>query len=586
MCGILFAVNNLGIETRVKSSFKKSLSLISHRGPSTSTESIENNFLLGFNRLAIVDSKNGNQPFYNEDESIILLCNGEIYNYKGLKKLLKKKHTFQSKSDCEVILHLYEELDSNFVNLLRGQFAFILIDKKNNKLLMARDRFGIQPLFYAKNTSDTFFVSSEIKAILETDSTISKNLDPISIKETLFLYGPTPPRTAFQNIFQVKPGHFLNYDYKKNQIINEKRYWKIPKQIVPDKKTFEIFNKLLKNAVKRRFQGDDKELAVYLSGGLDSASILAITNKLSKNKPVSFSIQFDNPKYDESKYQRITNKYLNTHGFATNASSDIDKNLFQSIWHIEQPLIRTAPLPMYSLSKMVREYQKKFVLCGEGADETMFGYPVFQKNLSSIEDKVNDYSEIESIFAFNKISGKKLITETLNIIDKEYGTSKNSLREKQLIEIDTKLSRYLLVSQGDRQSMSHSVEQRFPFLDEDLVDFLFSLPIGYLINKQSGKLLLKKAMKKLLPYEIINRKKQGYLAPISELLYNSKIIRKTIDKVILEKWSERFNLYFSKKSVDDLVRKYKKEILSEVESIGLFFILSTLILDNQFFRND
>lgn len=584
MCGILFAINKSSVEIKTKSRFKKSLSLISHRGPSTSTSKIGENYLIGFNRLSIVDSNNGFQPFYSEDKSIILLCNGEIYNHKELKKNLTKKHVFQGKSDCEIILHLYEEKGEKSVSDLRGQFAFILVDKKKNILLMARDRFGIQPLFYAKNSKETLIVSSEIKSLLAIDSTVSTHLDPIGIKESIFLYGPTPPRTAFKHIFQVKPGHTLIYDFNNAKFHQENRYWKLPIEEEPNDKTVQkTFNILLETAVKRRFQGNENDLGVYLSGGLDSASVLALVKKYSKVNPTSFCIEFSDKKFDESKYQKMIVKHLNTKRHAVRVLNKLDNNLFQSIWHIEQPLIRTAPLPMFTLSKLVHKYNKKFVLCGEGADETMFGYPVFQKNLSSIEDKLKDYTSLEPIFAYDEKTGKELVDETIDAIIKEFPVNLDSVREKQLTEMVTKLSRYLLVSQGDRQSMSHSVEQRFPFLDEDLVDFLFTLPTNYLMNNESGKLLLKNAMKKLLPSEIINRKKQGYLAPISDTLYCSQSINNLINKLILTQWNPRYDEYFNKGEVLKLIDKYQKKLLSDIESIGLFFVISTLILDDQHF---
>lgn len=342
MCAILGAFTNSSLSLNLKSKFKKALSMTVHRGPDSSSELFLERALLGFNRLSIVGASNGSQPFSNEDSTIFLLCNGEIYNHRELKKKLKYKHKFITKSDCEIILHLYEEDPSNFSVKLRGQFSFLIFDKNKNQLILGRDRFGINPLYYAKNESH-LLVSSEIKSILALDNSISSSLDPIGLKETFFLYGPTPPRTCFQNIFQVEPGTTVVFELTRYEIIENKRYWGLPsKKIFSTKAIKKEFSRLLKKAVRRRVQGDFYHSAVYLSGGLDSASI-AYLLKEQKRNPIAFSVTFKDKEFDESQYQKEISNSLKIPLFSVVGDELFNSNLFQTIWHTEHPLVRTAP---------------------------------------------------------------------------------------------------------------------------------------------------------------------------------------------------------------------------------------------------
>ena len=478
MCGILGVFAKSSISPNVQFNFKKALITMAHRGPDSATELLQENALLGFNRLSIVGIDNGSQPLTNEDSTIFLLCNGEIYNYLELKKKLKQNHKFKTISDCETILHLYEEDLDIFASKLNGQFAFVIYDNNRKQIVLGRDRFGINPLYYAKDQS-CIFVASEIKAILALDRGISSSLDPVGLKETLYLYGPTPPRTCFKNIFQVEPGKVITIDINKNEVVKNKRYWKFPR-----KKTYEIkvikkeFRRLLIKAVEKRAQGDTSYSAIYLSGGLDSASVAYLLSN-EEQIPQAFSIKFKDAEFDESPYQREVSKSLEIPLYSVVGDEVFNANLFQSIWHIEHPLLRTAPLALYSLSQLAPNHGNKFVCCGEGADEMLLGYPVFFKHLSSVEDKIIDYSKLENLFINKEISGQAMVNNLIKKIAKSWKLKPESIRLKQMVEIQTKLTRYLLVQQGDRQSMSHGVEQRFPFLDEKLMNFIFSIPMIY-----------------------------------------------------------------------------------------------------------
>jgi asparagine synthase (glutamine-hydrolysing) len=587
MCAILGAFSFGEMPHRIVCNFKKALSLTSHRGPDVSTERVFANAILGFNRLSIVDVNLGSQPLTNENGNVLLVCNGEIYNHRELRKRLKGKHKFSTRSDCEIIAHLYEESSKDFVSKLKGQFAFCLFDLKKQVVILSRDRFGINPLFYAINDENILLVASEIKSLLNLDPSLSKRLDAEGLKETFFLYGPTPPRTCFENINQVTPGHFIIFDLKSTRIVKNRCYWQLPPKLrVCDlnyNKVVNDFGDLFTIAVKRRMQGDIADTAVYLSGGLDSASVL---NVLSRQRPFmdinAFSIVFNDERYDESYYQKLVVQTLGANLYQVIGDNSLDQYLIQTIWHIEHPLIRTAPVPLYALSLCVRNHGNKYVLCGEGADELLFGYPVFFANRSSIEDKIMEYSMLDSLFVFNDVTGRDMVDRAAKYIEKKFGGQHDSIRQKQLIEIFTKLSRYLLVSQGDRLSMSHGVEQRFPFLDEDIVDFIFSLPDKWFRNKCVNKALLRSFMRRFLPEKITRRKKQGYSAPMAEQIYGSNILR-AVKRNIQDDSFSTLGLYFNKNKVKDLFTKLENRSLSKSEEVSALFVLTTQILHDQYF---
>lgn len=584
MCAILGLFSKSSITLDFQSRFKKALSLTTHRGPDASNELFLKNALLGFNRLSIVGEKNGSQPFSNENSTIFLLCNGEIYNYQNLKQELKDDHRFSTDSDCEIILHLYEEDPENFCSKLRGQFSFVIFDQSKNQLVLCRDRFGINPLHYAMHNSK-ILVASEVKSLLALDKSVSRSLDPVGIKETFYLYGPTPPRTCFENVSQVEPGHVITFDLARNKIIDNKRFWSFPKQAKDSLDEVEKkFSALLRRAVELRLQGDQDHLGVYLSGGLDSASVATLLVNMEKS-PLCFSIQFHDEKFDESKHQKVVANTLGLLLFSIMGDNVFDSDMLSSIWHIEHPLIRTAPVSMYSLSKLTRNHNCKYVCCGEGADEVLLGYPVFMQNLSSIEDKVADYSKLEKLFKYKTTTGQELVRGQIINTAKEFSNPQNSIRNKQLVEIQTKLSRYLLVQQGDRLSMSHGVEQRFPFLDEDFVDFLFSIPNKWFENHCMNKELLRKHIHDLVPKSISSRKKQGYLAPMDQQLYSSSIFSEVVKRSEEDRFFDVIKSYFKISEVMRLIDGFKKKSLTDIETIGILLVISTYILHNQFFES-
>lgn len=562
--------------------FEKSLNLIAHRGPNSSNKIVDDHCILGFNRLSIVSPRNGTQPIYNETHDVVIACNGEIFNHKELNVLISD-HKFATNSDCETLLHLYEEIGIKAFNKVCGQFAATIYDKRKDLVVLARDRFGINPLYYAVNTNHELVVASEVKAMLSLDPSLSNSLDRESLKQTLFLYGPTPPKTCFENIFQVPPGHVMVFDRKTGNVLTDERYWHLPD--VTDKSLSEItsnLSRLLQQGVKKRLQGQQSSLGVYLSGGLDSSYVSAITKHFSKQMLHAFSVTFNNAKYDESPLQQIVVRHLGLkhHSIKTNDDSYFTY-LADVIWHTESPIIRTAPIPLYLLSRSVQMQELKYVLCGEGADEILLGYPVFREGKCSVEDKAPSLAALDKMIPGAE-SATQLVSNFSFQICKEFEVAPQSMRCKQLMEIYSKLSRYLLVSQGDRMSMSHGIEQRFPFLDEDVFDLLFSVPESIFVQEFMDKKMLRLLAADLLPSEIVMRNKQGYIAPMSSAMYTSSYFSKLISTYLDEKVIQR-KMYFNPSFIKNLCVKFDLHELSESESIGLLFALTTQMLDEKFF---
>jgi asparagine synthase (glutamine-hydrolysing) len=469
-----------------------------HRGPDSSAIAGTDDVFIGFNRLEIVGGANGQQPISNEDGSITVVGNGEIFNYQQLKSSHLKQHTYQTASDIEVLLHLYEEQGTDFLGALEGQFSFAIHDRSKNKIILARDRWGITPLFYA-HQNGRLIVSSSVKAIIDTGLITDIALDPIGLAESWDLYGPTPPRTCFSGISQLPPSAYAEYGLS-SQAFKIQNFQTLSRGSTELQDTF-------KQSVADRLQGSYGP-GVYVSGGLDSSIIAALVNEVADKKPTLFGIAFKDPAFDESKYQVMLAEHLGCELRTVRIDTeDIIRNIDECVRFAESPLIRTAPVPMMLLSKEVRSAGIKYVLCGEGADELFAGYPVFAKGKSSATEKRDELSSFNACFIDDKVADA--VAASFRDIAK-LGEDLTGLRRQ---EIATKLSRYLLVNQGDRMAMSNSVEQRFPFLDNRVSGLAFSLHRGDLIKRGDGKLVLREAFVDLLPKELLMRKKQGYLTP-------------------------------------------------------------------------
>lgn len=538
MCGINgFSFRN---EKLLKAMNKK----INYRGPDGKGDFYGLNVSLGHLRLSIIDlSKNGHQPmFYKKNRrELTIIYNGEIYNFKQVKEeLINLGYDFESNSDTEVILASYIEWGENCVQKFNGMWAFCIYDKTNEEFFLSRDRFGKKPLYYY-NKDSKFIFSSEIKAILEHD--IKKEINKESLEE-FFTYRFTfDEKTILKDIFNFKPGHNMIYSTKDKRIKSYKQFYNVNMLGVSKKKTSfaqakKDVVKILEKSVKRRLVSD-VPVACLLSGGIDSSIVTYLASKHTKNLN-TFSIGFD--KTNELPYAKKVSKAFNTihHEFKIN-KDDVDDYIEDMVYHMDEP-IGADPgfLPIFILSKEVSKYNK-VVLSGDGADEIFTGYDRYKgfyygrllsnfiphdfnnevvKRIKSMRGKDNFKSYIEMTRVFEP---KEL--EELGIkerVDKKVWNSilSTSLDKAQVFDIKTLLPKDFFMK-ADKMSSAFGLEQRIPFMDYKVVEYVMSLPLKYRLKLWNEKHILKESFKDILPKEITKRRKHGFNVPIDYWFENT-----------------------------------------------------------------
>lgn len=569
MCGIAGMLDWRGGEfTPRQDQLEAMIGQLKHRGPDGFGYLINAPVGLAHARLSIIDLAGGDQPIFNEDRSIAVIFNGEIFNYIELRAELELRgHRFYTHSDTEVIVHAYEEYGDDFVQRLNGQFAIALWDGRAQRLLLLRDRVGITPLFYTKIGPRLVF-ASEVKAILPVLPS-SPRLNTAALDQLFTFWSPASPETLFDGVFEIAPGTLLIADSSGESI---RRYWdwEFPESddgywAGSDEQLMGELHDLLIDATQIRLRAD-VPVGAYLSGGLDSSVITSLIHHRSDTPLRTFSIGFEEASLDESGFQREMIDHLGAdHSSITCANRDIGEQLPQTIWHTESPILRTAPVPMRQLSGLVREQGYKVVLTGEGADEVFGGYDIFK------ETKIRQFWSRQPQSSWRPLLLKRLypyldITpgRAQAYLQNFYGigldqpdqpcfshlprwdtTAKakiffsTSLKETladdaitqlqvglpsaiakwaplnraQYIEAKSLMGGYLLCSQGDRMLMANSVEGRFPFLDHRVIEFANRLSPRLKLNVLNEKYLLKRAMKPYLPASITARHKQPYRAP-------------------------------------------------------------------------
>lgn len=584
MCGIVLVLEKRS--GRVDpDALARALEAIHHRGPDERTILHFENAALGFNRLSIVDVAGGHQPLLNEDESIALVCNGEIYNYRELREeLIAKGHRFRTSSDCEVILHLYEEDPDGFVARLDGMFGFVLLDKFRRRILVGRDRAGIKPLFI-HDGPERIVVASELKAILKS-GLVPIGLDGQSIYD-FFVFSYVPGRhTAFQGVDNVSPATLLRIGLDDGRV-DEREYWQPVFARAAGNKfhgTGPFAAKLratLMGAVAEETIGD-LPIGAYLSGGIDS-TVISISLKAALNRAEklrTFSIKFADPGFDESPIFRQT---IAACGFdaAVLESPPADAALFQKVlYHLEQPQSSLLDVPMFSLSALVREHGLKVILAGEGSDELFGGY--FQFTLNQIRrallllapggtrdfmlDRVLRYyfrderdrvrlqrvlsqdpapvaarfgtypawypswllkaEEREGLFhddyADSLGEGSAMHGISLAIAERYAGI--DDFNKSIYLEMRSRLPNYIL-ARADRNSMAHSVEVRVPFLSNRMIDEACAMPPMVKMLALREKHVLRQAFAKLVPKHVSKRMKFGYNAPSLPLWQGKDALR-------------------------------------------------------------
>lgn len=608
---------------------------LSHRGPDESGVYIDDRVGLGHTRLSIIDLSSGSQPIHNEDKSLWIVYNGEIYNYPELREFLEKRgHQFYTTSDTEVLLHLYEEKGADCLHEINGQFAFAIWNTAKKELFLARDHVGIRPLYYSVQ-GKTFLFASEIKSIFENED-VPREIDPIAMDQIFTFWTTLNGQSVFKNINELPPGHFLTV---KQDSMTLKQYWDIPfypqdEQVeMSSAELTETIQSLLLDAVRIRLRAD-VPVGAYLSGGLDSSIISTLVAKHFNADVHTFGIRFQTDDFDEGTYQNQMVSVLNTHHHEELATYEkIGAAFSDVVYHTEKPLLRTAPTPLFLLSNRVRNQGLKVVLTGEGADEVFGGYNIFReakvrrfwarqphskyrpllikKLYPYLFHDSRQYKLLSSFFGRNMLclddpfyshrirwenTGKikTLFSDELRAAVGDYNGFEalqnqlpidyhqwDSLSKAQYLESRLFLSNYLLSSQGDRMAMAHSLEIRLPFLDKRLMEFMGRVPEMWKIRGLDEKYILKKSFEKTLPQSIVARSKYPYRAPVKQSLMNEKTIAFT--RQMLSEQSIEASGLFDKNKIARLLTKLETaKTPNEVENMALVGVLSSQILHKKF----
>ena len=572
MCGIVGFLTSKAVHIPEYDILKKMQDVLIHRGPDDEGEYIrplndQGPFVfLGHRRLSIIDLSGGHQPLSNEEGTVWVVFNGEIYNFKELREALKGRgHQFRTHSDTEVIVHAYEEYKEDCFRYFNGMFAIGIWDEKAKRLILARDRLGKKPLYYSF-INGSFLFASELKAIMSYPS-FSRKIDPLSLIKYLFFEFIPSPHTIFMDAKKIPAASYLIWDKIGIKIT---RYWS---PFNPQRKGENLSEaeaelkmmELLKASVKRRLISD-VPLGVFLSGGIDSSAITALAQKEVPGKVKTFSIGFEDPSFDESKYASLASKHIGTeHHEQTMKPTDL-LNIIPNLPDIlDEPMADASILPTYLLSKFTRSHVT-VALGGDGGDELFAGYPTylahkfarlyerllgfsqplatFLANLIPVSDdnisfdfKVKkflsginypdgirnsvwlgsfSFPENENIISpeIHKQFNRDRLVEEISLYDKEYPYD-DPITRLQYIDLRLYLQESILVK-VDRASMACSLEVRAPFLDHELVEFIMGLPSRMKLRGLTSKYILKKAMGNWLPDEIIQRSKKGFGVPIAK----------------------------------------------------------------------
>jgi asparagine synthase (glutamine-hydrolysing) len=610
---------------------------LNHRGPDGNGLFVDGAVGLAHARLSIIDLAGGDQPIHNEDKSVWVVFNGEIFNYIELRaELLALGHRFYTASDTEVIVHLYEQYGEKFVDHLNGQFAIALWDKTQQKLILARDRTGIRPLFYTETNGRLIF-ASEAKALFALPE-VHRALDATALNQICTYWSPLAPSTIFEGVKSLPPGHMM---IAANAKTRNKKFWDWDFSDAAsnhgtrsEADYADELRELMIDAVRLQLRSD-VPVGAYLSGGLDSSIITSLIHNFTDTQLRTFSLTFEEAEFDESDHQRELVNYLGTeHTSLQCKKTDIAKAFPRTIFHTETPIVRTAPTPLMLLSQHVRESGYKVVLTGEGADEVFGGYDLFKEAkirrfmARQPESKMRPRI-LERLYPYlkNSPTASRAFTEAffsdgIEHIDQPYFAhiprwkttqrisqffspdlktkigdinpyaaimnalpSMNNwpaMGRDQYVEAYTLMSGYLLSSQGDRMAMASSIEGRFPFLDHRLIEFANRLPPQLKMHGLTEKYLLKKSMKGLLPESVRTRTKQPYRAPDCASFFESG---KPVDYVddLFSSAKITGAGYFDATATKKLFEKCRTgRAASFADNMAFVAILSTMLLHEQF----
>jgi len=617
---------------------------ITHRGPDDSGFYTSRGISLGNRRLSIIDLATGKQPIYNEDKSMCIVFVGEIYNHRDLRAELEKKgHKFYTSSDTEVVLHSYEEYGEDCLNYFNGMWAIAIWNSRKKELFLSVDRLGIKQLYYTV-IKTKFLFASEIKALLQSDE-VGRELDKKAFVEYLtFRYTPTE-QTIFEGIKKLLPGHCLVLSKDKIKI---KKYWDIKNQDIENESVqyhSEKILELLKDSVKKRLMSE-VPLGAHLSGGLDSSIVVALMKTLMDTEVKTFSVAFDAEEpFNESRYAKMLAEYYGTDHQEIIVKGDAITHLPRVIWHLDDLDSDPTMIAQYLLSEMTKK-KVTVVLTGEGADELFGGYDEFRflayskKYLSSIPSQVRSIATpivkltpdalLDKYFHFTSALGEKGkdafadFMKNADSLEKSYmiltsffsDDEKKVLYSDWLYEFERKNTDYLsqirpyfnevtkgnvldkliymdikrrlpyhLLHKIDKMTMAHSVEGRVPFLDYRLVEYSFRIPTNYKLRWGTSKFILRKAVKGLVPKEILHRKKHPFVVPFDNWFRQGL---KDLANLVFDKSNLMHGKYFKYEPAKSIVKRYEKSKLyygRQLWSLISFDVWHKIYIENDDMKN-
>jgi len=553
--------------------------IIEHRGPDDQGVTLDRGVALGMRRLSIIDLAGGHQPISGEDGSVSIVYNGEIYNFHELKDRLEAAgHKFKTHCDTETVLHGYEEFGPDCLKDLRGMFAFAIWDAKRQVLFIARDRAGKKPLYYSVTRGGSLIFGSELKVLLQHPD-VEREIDPKAL-DAYFTLGYIPdPYSIFKNVKKLPPGHYLTFSEGR---LDVKQYWDFnfnPSESLREEDYLEELRFLLDESVRLRLISD-VPLGAFLSGGIDSSTIVGLMARHSAQPVKTFSIGFHEDSYNELKYARMTAQKFGTDHHEFFVTPEICSVVDELAWFMDEPFADQATIPNYVVSKLAREHVK-VVLSGDGGDELFAGYTryIVAQNRASFDlipktlrqglgplsknlphgtkgrnylfnislDPVSRY--LDSVSTFTSLNRESLYTRDFRDLVGTEGYVSSLFRDlsarvttgeplDRLLYIDSKT--YLpgdILAKVDRTSMAVSLEARAPLLDHKLIEFVGQMPAKLKLSGLESKHLLKKAVADLVPHEILNRPKQGFGVPIQDWI--NRQLRSRIRESLTEPRSQQ-----------------------------------------------
>jgi asparagine synthase (glutamine-hydrolysing) len=637
MCGIAGLLSLAGGKPAEQRELVAMIETLHHRGPDGYGYFDDPHCGLAHARLSIIDLSTGDQPIHNEDQTVWIVFNGEIFNYLELRTELEARgHRFYTRSDTEVIVHAYEEYGDDYVDHLNGQFAIALWDARARRLSLSRDRTGIRPLYYTQVGGRLLF-ASEVKALFALPE-VSRALNPRGMAEVFSYWACTGENTVFEGVRQLPPGHVMTVDARGTRV---RQYWdwEFPDAPIVATRSAEDYAEelraLLIDAVRLQLRAD-VPVGAYLSGGLDSSLITGLIKHYTDTPLRTFSVTFDDGEFDESAHQQEMVRHLGTnHSSTLCRAADIANCFSKVVWHAESPVLRTAPAPLMLLSQLVRESGYKVVLTGEGADEVFGGYDLFKEAKIRRFWARNPQSKfrhklLDKLYPYLRHSpsagggfAQRFFGEGLSDHARagfahgpRWTTTQRTwqflspamraaignfepaaayeatmpagaaawppIARDQYVEAHTLLSGYLLSSQGDRMGMANSIEGRFPFLDHRVIAFANKLPPHLKIRGLTEKYLLKKAAHGVVADNIRKRTKQPYRAPDSASFFAGQVAHASIVDLLSESRVAAAG-YFDARAVTRLVEKCRAgRAIGFADNMAFVGIVSTMMLHESF----